>query len=131
MHIYFFILACVTVSFFGFSASFEMFDTSPPPKDLPVNTVYYQLKNPDELLSDMNFHMSESDAVRLLTTTEEGRVIQRSIKERLTPITRFFELQLYKVPAVVVDGRFVIYGINNFDEASNIYKQHCLIHQCR
>jgi len=122
------LIVCLTGGLPGLSLAetvVEVFSDNPPvmvPQINGVNIYVYNLSTLDALNKNPPTFFGESveQAQRLAQSwidSPEIDAYEEKVRQAAVPLERMTQLQLSKVPAVVFDGEFVVYGTDDVTKA--------------
>lgn len=110
------------------TAVYEIFTTSflPPFDQADGSAVVYVLDKPEQVMALLGSKAKgrQKEAENNITNfmaTREGRAVMNELKQSFGGVVKAWSHQIKYLPAVLVDGKYVMYGINNLGHARDIY----------
>lgn len=110
--------------------SIEVFTiTGMPPQNMPSNAVLVEIDAAgriDALLSE-SLPDDPEQAVAFMQQvmgSPEWEVFSQQLKQAYTGLARAQQLNIEKVPAIVINSTFVIYGVTKVDDALKLFHEY-------
>ncbi|HEN3291963.1 TPA: TIGR03757 family integrating conjugative element protein [Yersinia enterocolitica] len=96
--------------------------------DIPVSTTIYNLDAPADLVSKAFGTLSSESEIakkhsQKIMSSKNWQQQDAALRESLKGVIKAWSLGIEKVPAIVMEGRFVVYGTTNVELAREKLKQ--------